>query len=83
MVTLQRIGVLTGTEDRDGYLVLQDGDLAGVIVRLDDPIHEGDVGKWFLEAGFGPRHGREMVFDSLDSAVQWFDDGGESPGNHG
>ncbi len=34
-------------------LVLADGQLAAVLVRLDGEHHTIDVGKWFLEAGFG------------------------------
>lgn len=45
--------ILTGSPDQTGHLVLADGKLAAILVRLDDPAHGDDLGRWFLEAGFG------------------------------
>ena len=78
VVTIQPIRVATGTDDREGYLVLEDAVLAGVIVRLDDPMHGDNVGKWFLEACFGPHCRRDPVFPSLEQAVNWFHERGSS-----
>ena len=76
VVTIQPIRVGTGTDDREGYLVLEDRDLAGVIVRLDDPMHGDNIGKWFLEACFGPHCRRDPVFPSFEEAVNWFQERG-------
>jgi hypothetical protein len=68
----QPISVLTGSDDREGRLVLVNGDLVAVLVRLDGPVHENQRGGWFLEAGFGPCSGPpQPVFDSLAEAQVW------------
>ena len=68
----QPISVLTGSDDREGRLVLVNGDLVAVLVRLDGPVHEEQQGGWFLEAGFGPCSGPpQPVFDSLAEAQEW------------
>lgn len=67
---MQPIRVRTGSEDREGRLVLIDGELAAVLVRLDDDMHEQDRGKWFLEAEFS-RLSRPTPFVSLDEAQHW------------
>ena len=72
MITLVPIAVHTGMEDQDGRLVLLDGKLAAVIVRLDDPEYGPLVGKWFLEACFATPHFRDALFDSPDEAAAWF-----------
>lgn len=69
-VDLQPITVRTGCDDRVGCLVMVEGELAAILVRLDDKMHEADAGKWFLEAVFGPLRGKE-AFDSLDDARDW------------
>ena len=71
MVTLQPIPVLTGSIDREGLLLLVDGRLAAVLVRLEDPEHGEMVGKWFLEAGFGHLAAAEELFDTPDAAATW------------
>jgi len=69
---LQPVPVHTGSGDEDAQLVLADGRLVAVLVRLADPMHGSLVGRWFLEAGFGPcAAGMGSVFDSLDSAQLW------------
>jgi hypothetical protein len=67
------IRVETGSTDEEGMLVLTNGGLAGVLVRLSSAIHEGDVaGRWFLEAAFGRHDPRAPAFDTLESADRWF-----------
>jgi len=71
-ITLQPIPVMTGSQDHEGYLVLVDGQLAAVLVRLADEVHGADRGGWFLETGFGPCDGPVYpVFKSLDEAEAW------------
>lgn len=43
------------------------------LVRLEDRAHEGLVGAWFLEAGFGPCAATTPppVFQNLDAAQDW------------
>jgi hypothetical protein len=71
-IMLQPIEVRTGCEDREGRLVLVEGVLAAVLVRLDDPIHDTDRGRWFLEAGLGSLFGvSPLPFADLDEAQAW------------
>ena len=64
--------VATRGADGDGRLMLADGELVAVLVRLDDPAHGGLVGAWFLEAGFGAcATARPPVFDTLEAARAW------------
>ena len=71
-ITLQPIPVMTGSQDHEGHLVLADGQLAAVLVRLADEVHGADRGGWFLENGFGPCDGpAHPVFESLDEAQAW------------
>jgi hypothetical protein len=71
-ITFQPIRVITGSDDRDGLLVLANAELAAVLVRLDSAVHGDERGAWFLEAGFGPCSAPvQPVFDSLEEAQEW------------
>ena len=51
--TFQPVEVLTDGGDHDGRLVLVDGRLAAVLIRLSDPAYDENMrGSWYLEAGF-------------------------------
>jgi len=66
--------VLIDGHDSEGNLILADGQLAAVIVRLDgsthDPKHKG---LWHLEAGFGKCDVRVAppVFATPETAGDW------------
>ncbi|MBN4098356.1 MULTISPECIES: hypothetical protein [Methylobacterium] len=67
----QPITVDTGSLDRDGVLLLANGLLVAVLVRLDALEHE-HPGYWFLEAGFGRLQGMRVdAFPTLDHATRW------------
>jgi hypothetical protein len=71
-VTWQPIRVETGSSEEDGRLMLVDGKLVAVLVRLSDEhphpeLHE----KWFVEAGCGPIFQRHEVFSTFEDAVTW------------
>ncbi len=69
---LRPVSVYTGSGDQDGQLVLANGRLVAVLVRLADMSHAGLVGAWFLEAGFGPcAHVVAPIFSDLDAAQSW------------
>lgn len=53
-VAFTPIRVNTLSEDAEGRLVMWQGALVGVLVRLDAPEQGDAVGGWSLEAGFGP-----------------------------
>ena len=64
--------VATRSANEEGRLVLVDGRLVAVLVRLQDAAHGGLVGSWYLEAGFGAcADPRPPVFDTLDAARAW------------
>src|ERR1051325_7159453 len=70
--TRQMVQIDTASPDQDGCVLLADGRLVAVLVRLNG-VHGPDLsGKWFLEQGFGaldePDH---PVFDDLDAAENW------------
>ena len=69
-ISFQPIEVLTASEDREGRLVLVDGKLAPVLVRLSDKAHDPLLrGAWYIEAGFGLLDGRRGLFASYDEAI--------------
>ena len=68
-VPLQPVAVMTGSQDQEGRLGFADGQLAAVLVHLDDAVHEDERDGWFLEAGFGPcSQSHQPVFGSLADA---------------
>ncbi|WP_128561046.1 hypothetical protein [Methylobacterium crusticola] len=72
LVVLQSIAVDTGSPDREGRLVIANGLLVGVLVRLDTPEHEEERSNWFFEAGLGRLQGlRAPTFDNLEAATRW------------
>jgi hypothetical protein len=69
-ISFQPIDVLTASEDREGRLVLVDGKLAAVLVRLSDQAHDPLLrGAWYFEAGFGLLDSRHELFASLEEAA--------------
>ncbi|WP_128566090.1 hypothetical protein, partial [Methylobacterium crusticola] len=52
-------------------LVMANGLLVGILVRLDTYEHESR-GSWFLEAGLGRLQGaRAPAFETLEAATRW------------
>lgn len=71
LIVMQPIAVDTGSSDREGRLVLANGMLVAILVRLDDPEHD-QPGTWFLETGLGRlRDVRSPAFYTLDEATRW------------
>jgi hypothetical protein len=71
---LQPVQVATGSDDTESQLVFAGGYLVAVLVRLSDE-HEADVGKWFLEVGFGRVDDpRQPKFADLEEAQAWIAD---------
>ncbi len=69
---LRPMPIHTSSGDEDGQLVLADGRLVAVLVRLGDAVHTGLLGAWFLEAGFGPcAHAPAPIFCDLEDAQTW------------
>ena len=72
-ISFQPIRVLIDGHDADGRLILADGQLTAVIVRLDGPTHGPEhKGRWHLEAGFGKCHVRKLsLFRTPEEAGAW------------
>ena len=71
LVVLQPISVDTRSPDQTGMLVMSNGLLVAVLVRLDAPEHE-QPGTWFMEVGMGRLAGmRAPKFDTLEDATRW------------
>lgn len=71
LVVLQPIAVDTNSPDREGMLVVANGLLVAVLVRLDAPEHD-DPGSWFLEIAMGRLKGsRAPTFKTLEEATRW------------
>lgn len=72
MIEFKPVKVETGSADEDGRLVLHDGRLIAVLVRLEDPDHGPAVGQWSLEAGFnGIDSPKPPLFANLAAAERW------------
>ena len=72
LVMLQPVAVDTASLDRNGMLVMANGMLVGILVRLDTPEHESE-GEWFVEVLMGGmKGGRAPTFATLDEATRWF-----------
>jgi hypothetical protein len=56
--------------DHDGRLILIDGLLVAVLVKLSE-LHEHLAGHWYLETGYGVLKNERPTFLDLDSAVEW------------
>ncbi|WP_262270447.1 hypothetical protein [Microvirga yunnanensis] len=72
-ISLHPLRVLVDGHDSEGRLILADGQLTAVFVRLDgrhhDPQHKG---RWHLEAGFGKSNVREApLFRTPEEAGAW------------
>ena len=68
---LQPVRVWTGSDETESHLVFDDGFLVAVLVQLGEE-HEADVGRWFLEAGFGRVDDpNPPTFVNLDAAQAW------------
>ena len=71
LVVLQSISVDTASPDRVGMLVIANGLLVAVLVRLDAPEHERR-GAWYMEVSLGRlAKVRAPVFDTLEDATRW------------
>ena len=72
-ISFQPIRVLIDGHDSEGNLILADGGLAAVIVRLDGEHHNPEhKALWHLEAGFGKCNVRSApVFQTPEEAGAW------------
>ncbi|KQT85385.1 hypothetical protein [Aurantimonas sp. Leaf443] len=72
MIEFQVIGIATGSDDREGRLVLADGLLVAVLVLLEDESHGCNRGLWAVEASFaGIADVEPPLFADLGAAEDW------------
>jgi hypothetical protein len=70
---LQPVRLVSGNDDAEATLVFIDGDLVAVLSHLSE-LHDGEAGRWFLEAWFGPGYvANGPTFASLDDAQDWIE----------
>jgi hypothetical protein len=67
---LQPARIATGS-DETGVLVLAEGRIVAILVRLDAPFHGNLRGRWFLEIGFGRCAGTPEPFERLSDGLTW------------
>ena len=67
----QSCRIATITDSEEACLVLADGIVMAVLVRLDADatIKPG----WYLQTGFGPCDQEGVVFETLEAAAAWVD----------
>ena len=71
-ITLAPITLARPIADRHAALAWVDGEVAGVLVRLDHPAHGDLKGSWVLEVAFGAFDVSERpIFDTLPAAERW------------
>ncbi len=67
-----RLNIRTGTDDRNGLLMLLDGELVAILIELGDAVHEEACGRWALEMSFGIDDDRSPeTFASIEQAWDW------------
>jgi hypothetical protein len=71
-ISLQPVRVSVGPLDEEGQMVLVDGTLVAVLVRLTGPYDDPHLhGKWCVQRGFGPLSEGDEVFSTLEEAEDW------------
>ena len=79
MISRLHMKIKTNSKDENSVLVLNDGYLVAIVVRLDDPMHGSAQGRWHLEAHFDHVPGTDRLFRDLDEAVAWVAEQTENP----
>lgn len=71
-VTSQPVRVSVGPLDEEGQMVLVDGTVVAVLVRLTGPYDNPHLhGKWCVQRGFGPLSEGDDLFSTLQEAEDW------------
>jgi hypothetical protein len=73
-IVFQPISIETSTADTEGRLVLIDGRLVALLIRLQDKTHPEDLrGSWFVEAAFGvlSEEAGTATFATLEEVAEW------------
>jgi hypothetical protein len=67
-----KLRIRTDSADSEGILLLADGELVAILIKLADESHEQDRGKWVIETLFGINPlNPPALFDTADHAAAW------------
>lgn len=79
MLTRLHMKIHTNSKDENSVLIMNDGYLVAILVKLEDEVHGAAKGRWHLEAHFDhvPETGR--LFPDLEEAIEWVSTQTESP----
>jgi hypothetical protein len=72
-MTVELKPIEVASVDREGQLILSDGALVGVLVKLSN-LHGDLSGSWYLETGYNGLRDEHLTFPDLDAAKSWIDD---------
>ena len=67
----QSCRIATSRDSEEACLVLADGIVMAVLVRLDADATSNPA--WYLQMGFGPCDQEGVVFETLEAAAAWVD----------
>lgn len=79
MLTRLHMKIHTNSRDENSVLVMNDGYLVAILVKLDDEVHGSAKGRWHLEAHFDHVPATGQLFATLDEAVAWIAEHTETP----
>ncbi|RYG96892.1 MAG: hypothetical protein EON58_11025 [Alphaproteobacteria bacterium] len=79
MLTRQHMKIHTNSRDENSVLVMSDGYLVAILVKLDDDVHGSAKGRWHLEAHFDHVPATGQLFADLDEAKAWIFEQTETP----
>jgi hypothetical protein len=72
-MTLELKPIEVASVDREGQLILFNGVLVGVLVKLSS-LHGELSGRWHLETAYDGLRDERLTFADLDAAKQWIND---------
>jgi hypothetical protein len=72
-MTVELKPIEVASVDREGQLILFNGALVGVLVKLSN-LHGELAGSWYLETGYNGLRDERLTFPDLDAAKRWIND---------
>jgi hypothetical protein len=72
-MTVELKPIEVASVDREGQLILFNGALVGVLVKLSN-LHGELAGSWYLETGYDGLRDERLTFPDLDAAKRWIND---------
>jgi hypothetical protein len=72
-MTVELKPIEVASVDREGQLILFNGVLVGVLVKLSN-LHGELAGSWYLETGYDGLRDERLTFQDLDAAKRWIID---------